>query len=452
MTAGTALAGIHSSRLSEWVKAVNERQGNWLHDDLENLFGPFNLRFDTHVDQNLDPFSEVYVAQQLSLYREISGRDFDQSSGELHRDDTRRLLNAPNPTGIASADKLAEYVRCVSTMQSLACLDRPAPHVLDVGAGHGLGSEVIAYTGCRVDAIDIDPALSLMSETRAASRGLPIRRHILNFDDLSPLADDEYDAAFFFQSLHHSLRPWRLIEDLRAKLTPDGVIAFVGEPLQETYWLNWGVRLDNLSVYVARDRGWFESGWSHDFMRRCFRRAGLSLAFYTGGYLGGEIGIATASEEKREAIAIRARAIGLRPFRSANVIEFRDEQFESAIGIRTNVFDTPAFEQIRAGSDALLYGPYTMLAAGHYEFAMLAETLPQKLFAGGRQRLLVDVSIEAGTRRLFATTVREGVPGLPQLVTGRFETAVPVKALEIRAFAQGPRRWQVTLPKLRRLE
>ena len=73
--------------------------------------------------------------------------------------------------------------------------------VLDMGAGHGISSEVFAFCGCSVHAVDIDPGLARLSATRSAARNYDITRSILNFDDLASIPDNAYHAAFFFQSL-----------------------------------------------------------------------------------------------------------------------------------------------------------------------------------------------------------------------------------------------------------
>lgn len=266
---------------------------------------PITLKFASVVDESLDPFSDAYFAQQVALYEEISGRRLNQESGELHlEDDTTALLTAPNPLGIVNVAHTAEHVRALSTMLSLSGLGE-RPKVLDMGAGHGLSSEVFAFCGCRVHAVDIDPNLGTMSTKRALARNLDIVRSEINYDDLSAITTGNYEAAFFFQSLHHCLRPWDLIEQLKGKLTAGGVIAFTGEPLQTAWWKHWGVRLDHESLFVARARGWFESGWSHDFIRECFTRNGLEMRFYSGGHGGGEIGFASEAPRRLDAIAAR---------------------------------------------------------------------------------------------------------------------------------------------------
>lgn len=296
---------IHLSNVDVMVKAVKEEGFSGL--------TALEVAYDTHVDDTLPPFSEEYFSQQLRLYSEISGRVLDQESGELHPVDMEALLKAPNPIGIYDVEHIVEHVRCLSTMLSLAEL-RGRPEVLDMGAGHGISSEVFAFSACRVHAIDIDPVLGALSLERARVRGLAIERSVMNFDQIETLDNDRYDAAFFFQSLHHCLRPWDLIKILSEKLIDDAVIGFAGEPVQANWWAHWGLRLDAESLFVAREHGWFESGWSHDFIAKCFERNGFTLTFFTGGLGGQQIGIATRSASRLEKVRAKAALLSLTEF------------------------------------------------------------------------------------------------------------------------------------------
>lgn len=301
---------MNSEKLGEFVRIIDEEYaGDLGAPGVAERFYPIDFKFQTRVDQNLNPFSPEYYDQQLTLYREIAGRELNQWDGELHPVDVPSLVNAPNPLGLGMPNFIGEHVRAISTMLGVADLPS-SPFVLDLGAGHGLSSEVLAFSGCIVRAIDIDPALGELSRLRAAARGLPIERSILSYDDLSSIPDGGYKAAFFFQSLHHCLKPWKLVADLKTKLEPQGVIAFTGEPIQAT-WRNWGLRLDQESLYVARKYGWFESGWSHDFIRACFTRNGYTLHFVSGGHGGGEIGIATRDPAKAAQCLAKAVGMGL---------------------------------------------------------------------------------------------------------------------------------------------
>ena len=92
--------------------------------------------------------------------------------------------------------------------------------------------------------------------------------------------DKKFDAVVFYESLHHSLKPWQTIAKAKAFLKDGtGKIAMSGEPINEFWWPHWGIRLDPESVYVMHKFGWFESGWSKDFITRCFEINGFDVAW-----------------------------------------------------------------------------------------------------------------------------------------------------------------------------
>ena len=444
------MPALHTSLLDQYVADADAAPGGFADPAVVSRYEPIELRFDTPVDQTLSPYSGAYFDQQMALYREIAGRALDQETGELHDDDTSVLRNAPNPTGIPDAAQVAEHMRSVSTMFAVARLQgRPA--VLDMGAGHGLGSEVFAYTGCRVHAIDIDPGLGALSRERAAARDLDITRTEMNFDDVASLPNEAYDAAFFSQALHHCLRPWKLIADLEPKLRPDGVIAFVGEPINDLWWKHWGLRLDPVSLYVARSRGWFESGWSHGFIRDCFERSGFQLTFLTGGFEGGEIGIATGSEAKRRAILAHAAKLGLRETHTASGLGIGDERFRSHTGEETRLCGRPAFRQVIDSDSALICGPYARVNVGRYEISMLVTQAAASSILRRPGPLTIDISHDGGDRKLFRVKVRGPRHGKTQLLQYSFDVAGEIKDLEVRAFAGRRAEWTVSVPTIRRV-
>ena len=440
---------LHTSALSQYVDDANAAPGGYQDPEIVSRYEPIELMFDTVIDHSLSPYSETYFDQQMALYREISGRDLDQEQGELHADDVEGLRRAPNPTGIQDSAVLAEYVRCVSSMLALSCLNG-RPTVLDMGAGHGLGSEIIAYTGCEVHAVDIDAGLGALSRERIAARDLDVTRFDLNFDDLSALEDDRYDGAFFFQALHHCLRPWKLIADLKTKLHDDGVIAFVGEPVQSYWWQHWGVRLDPVSLYVARRDGWFESGWSHAFIRDCFERSGFHLTFLTGGYRGDEIGIATCSEARRQTVLRLAGELSLHEVHAVGSIG-DDRHYQSSLGEPTRLLGRPAFRQVRAGNDALVYGPYADVTAGTYEVSMLVQySRPLRRFRNA-EHLRIDIIHGPEFKTLFRTRERTGSVGRVRLLQYRFDVDADTRKLEVRAFPRGAPGWIISVPIIRRV-
>jgi SAM-dependent methyltransferase len=438
---------LHTSQLAEFADVVVKSGGDANKADVFPDYDANDIEYDTNVDQDLDPFSDEYFAQQLKLYSEIAGRDLDQSSGELHPVDIESLLRAPNPFDSPIVSTVGEHLRVLSTMLSIASL-RDNPEVLDMGAGHGLSSELFGLAGCRVHAVDIDPALGELSLRRAELRGYQLRRSILNFDDAYKLEDNSYDAAFFYQSLHHCLRPWDLIEVLRKKLKPDGVIAFAGEPIQSAWWRHWGIRLDRESIFVARQYGWFESGFSAAFIKECFKRAGMELLFFSGGFMGQEIGIATGSPERHEMVLNQARLRGFNEIAPKAIANGRGDPagFSSMTGTLEVRDGQSGFRQVGNTEGALLHGPYTDLEKGEYEFEIM---LDRRGDSAGVVAL--DIISDLGAVSIFAETVSAATINGPTMIRRKFTVNEVAHKVEIRAIISGGEGWFVSIPTWRRL-
>ena len=54
-----------------------------------------------------------------------------------------------------------------------------------------------------------------------------------------------------------------------------------------------------MSIYCIRKYGWFESGWTSDFLKKCFDHGDLDLTILPGiGLDNGDIGVATRKSNK----------------------------------------------------------------------------------------------------------------------------------------------------------
>jgi 2-polyprenyl-3-methyl-5-hydroxy-6-metoxy-1,4-benzoquinol methylase len=240
---------------------------------------------DTVVDQSLDPFSEAYVLQQLDLYREMSGRRFDQSSNEHTSIDVDTHVAAINPYNHGYPSGLAQHVERLSRAIRLGGPPNGS-RFLDMGCGWGLSSEVAAYCGLAVTAVDINPDFVELVNRRAARFGHNIAARQGSFDGFESV--DRYAMILFYECFHHALRPWDLLKRMARHLEPNGRIVLAGEPINDIWWKHWGLRLDPLSVYCIHKFGWLESGWSAGFLAASFQRAGLSMQI--SNHPEGEIG------------------------------------------------------------------------------------------------------------------------------------------------------------------
>ncbi|WP_425069222.1 class I SAM-dependent methyltransferase [Reyranella sp.] len=237
-------------------------------------FATFSYRPGIEVDQLIDPLSEDYVEQQVRLYREISGRDLNQADHELTQFDLEAHVAAANPYASPYPSGLALHHLRLATALHLARLGR-SPRLLDMGAGWGLSTEFFAGMGCRTTAVDINPSFVELIRRRQQRSNLAIEALQGSFDDFEP--SSSFDAVCFYECLHHAVRPWRLIERVRSWLREGGKLLLAGEPFNDLYWKNWGLRLDPLSVYCIRKFGWYESGWSLPFLTACLNRSGFSV-------------------------------------------------------------------------------------------------------------------------------------------------------------------------------
>jgi len=234
----------------------------------------FEYRYDTVVDQALDPFSAEYVNQQIELYREISGRELDQQSNEHTVLNVEIHAAAVNPYAHVTPGALAEHMERLTRALRLAAPPMGG-RLLDMGCGWGLSSEVAAYCGLNVTAVDVNPDFVDLVNRRARRFGHAIVAHHGTFDSFD--TDQRFDVILFYECFHHALRPWDLLGRMRNLLAPGGKLVLAGEPINDHWWRHWGLRLDPMSVYCIRKFGWLESGWSLDFLKSAFERAGLQI-------------------------------------------------------------------------------------------------------------------------------------------------------------------------------
>ncbi len=283
---------VHSSDLDDFV-AECDRLGGVQSKEAIPFLRDFSLRFSTKVDETIDPFSEEYVNMQIEVYKELSNRELNQEIGEQTSVDVEQNVKAANPYGSKDIDFIAKHARAVLSSLLVSKVP-PNAKILDMGCGWGLSTEMLAFCGAEVHAVDINPSFVELVNRRAKRNGYDVTVFNDQFDSFT--SDTLFDLVFFYECLHHSIKPWDTLKRLSKFLAPNGKIAFAGEPITNMFWKNWGVRLDSLSVYCIRKFGWFENGWSEGFIKQCFTRTGFNLSLLPHvGLDNGIIGVATLS-------------------------------------------------------------------------------------------------------------------------------------------------------------
>ena len=241
--------------------------------ETQNFWKDIEYRVSTPVDESLDPFSDEYVRQQIAVYSEISGRKINQAENELCDFNLPEHVDAANPYAHQPPHVIGMHMSRISRAIERSGLELNE-HILDMGCGWGLSSELFAFSGLKVTAVDINPKFVQLVSARAEKRGHDVRALQGMFEEIP--GEDIFDAVAYYECLHHAVRPWVALSAARERLRPGGKLILAGEPINEM-WRHWGVRLDPLSIYCIRKFGWFESGWSPTFIRMCIERSGFVI-------------------------------------------------------------------------------------------------------------------------------------------------------------------------------
>lgn len=268
------------------------------------------------IRQDHDPFLDQYAWEQEKLHNLITGRSTRETRETTPGEDLTDALWHANPYAWEDHDFIAKYqylTACTTRVLSGAIKKTPLK-ILDMGCGRGLTTEILAQTGAHVTGFDIDPKWTSFSEGRARIRGFKITRVIGEFDHVSSCSPalDQYDLILFCASLHHSAKPWLLLERLTKHLEHEGMIAFIEEPVNQIWWKHWGLRLDPESIYVMAKFGWFESGWSLEFIHAMAERLKLEFKCF-GNQNNDQVGIFTSSSQHLNTLTQNIIRFGFEP-------------------------------------------------------------------------------------------------------------------------------------------
>ena len=258
----------------------------------QELWSTFSYEPTHRVNQDLDPYSEAYVAEQLILYEELSGRTYNVQENERTDFNVDLHIAAANPYNHPDPGGLAVHLQRLSRALRYA-RPRRGEILLDMGCGWGLSSELAAYLGVNVVAVDVNPSFVRLVTERAKRSGQAISAVASTFESFVP--SEPVDIALFYECLHHAVRPWVVVDHLAAALKQGGRLVMAGEPINDHWWVHWGMRLDPISVYCIRKFGWFESGWSIGFVQQMLHRSGFTPRTYHDSDL--DIGYAIVAEK-----------------------------------------------------------------------------------------------------------------------------------------------------------
>ena len=225
-----------------------------------------------------DPNSDAFMAWQLQLWREISGRmSYTPEVDEL---DSNVLVEAEVgrqfPFSTNDPVTIGNYLSAIGLIVKALNL-HVGDKVIEFGVGWGHTTLNLARCGYKVIAMDIEAKFLEMIQRRAAKEDLRIETIQGEFLEL-PSEAATFDAALFFECFHHCINFRELIQRLRKVLKPGGKVVFCGETFYgEWFDFPWGVRLDGHSIWAIRNFGWMELGFRESYISRILQDAGFDV-------------------------------------------------------------------------------------------------------------------------------------------------------------------------------
>jgi SAM-dependent methyltransferase len=227
----------------------------------------------------MDPFSESYLLEVKGIYEAMRGHSYvvDDEANIFDFSTTE-----PSPYSSRHPHLICSHVGSIVTViRDLGKL--PPARALDLGFGAGDTSLMLARCGFSVDAVDVNAGYVELLGYWAKRMHVEDRINVVKsqFDELDMVVGP-YDVVMFFESFHHSLRHADLISTVAAKLKPDGVIIFAGEPIYDHFPVPWGLRhVEGLATYCIRKFGWMELGFNRSYFLELLEQNGL-YATYKG--------------------------------------------------------------------------------------------------------------------------------------------------------------------------
>lgn len=259
-------------------------QHDILHGSPWDDFRLANLVLPSWFDLGLHPDSEDYAVQQQRLWSLVSRRERPYAP-EL--DEKEAPLTCVDPV-----KQPAYYMRRDSETMPIAgdqiiglgmilkhCGLRPGDHALEYGAGFGQPALALSRLGVQVDTVDISSMFCDLVRQQAQFYQVPLTPFEGRFG-WNPRGDHKYDLILFYEAFHHCTDFRTVVPELKRHLAPAGRVLLVGEPIarsQNRYLpYPWGLRLDAEPIAQVRRFGWFELGFTEDFLVGLFTNAGFA--------------------------------------------------------------------------------------------------------------------------------------------------------------------------------
>ncbi len=258
------------STLAELDEKLREVEAAWAisDDKMREVFRSFQMN--PPKDLPPDPYSPEYAERQFELYKVISGRD----SYDVGHEQSNFPVdpNKPFPYYTESSETVGHQLMGLGFIIQAMALPSGSS-ILELGAGWGNTTVALSRMGYGVTAIDIDPNFVGLIGARAEKFSLSIDVRCGAFLDVDQLGRS-FDAVLFYECFHHCSDHRLLLSKLADVLLPGGKVFFAAEPINDSFPVPWGLRLDGESLWAIRSNGWLELGYQESYFLRMLQHLG----------------------------------------------------------------------------------------------------------------------------------------------------------------------------------
>ena len=202
------------------------------------------------------PEMPEYRSYWESIHRQILGETYDVRRHENFEFDLSIAIDHPYPYATRQTIIISQQIRDWANI--LEAIDMPVgSSILEMGAGWGNTSLLLAQSGFNVSVLDINHLYLELINERSRRLGLKINTFDGEFLSIANI-DKRYDAVLFYESFHHSLEHAQLISVVKNSLNKGGKVYFAGEPIIQDAPYSWGLNPAGEALFQMHTHGWME--------------------------------------------------------------------------------------------------------------------------------------------------------------------------------------------------
>ena len=223
-----------------------------------------------------DPYSQVYKDEVLSIFRNLTGHDYEVGleMTSTKQDNAEFQIGYPWTSHDLSIIS-AELAKIVQATRALHVANARGP-IIEFGSGWGNLALPLARAGFDVTAVDIDAGFISRLQSLALEQHTSLKTFEGTFIDASNRLDSRYNAIIFQSSFHHCLDFDELLGNITKSLLDEGgSIFFFSEPIYKALTFPWGIRYDGEALWAVMFNKWLELGFNEAFFLDLLFRHGL---------------------------------------------------------------------------------------------------------------------------------------------------------------------------------